>query len=107
MSALAPGQPIDWNTEGPSARNPHSFICLDRGRITIDEHFVCIPFTIELPTLAKWFPRPGEALAFGVKVKAFAINEPKLVTATNETPFVLINRIGRIPSERRMSRQRF
>jgi len=79
---------IDWNTEGVSPRNPHSFIQMDQGRITIDENFSSIRFEIHMPTNVKWFPRPGEARSFTVKVKAFAVGAPHIVTETNETSFV-------------------
>lgn len=89
--------PIDWNTEGNSARNPHSFIWIDTGRITIDEHFSSVRFEIRMPTNVKWFPRQGEARQFVLKVKAFAVQAPHVVTETNETSFVVMNRVGTAP----------
>lgn len=70
---------------------------MDSGRITIDEHFSSIRFEIRMPTNVMWYPRPGEARSFVLKVKAFAIEAPHIATETNEASFVVMNRVGTAP----------
>ena len=70
---------------------------MDGGRITIDENFSSVRFEIYMPTNVGWFPRPGEARSFVLKVKAFAVEAPHIVTETNETSFVIMNRMGTAP----------
>jgi len=108
VALIAPSiasQPVDWQTDGSSPRNPQSLITLaPSGRITVDSELTCVTFNISLPTTSKLFPGPGEARAFGVKVKAFAVEDPsRMVTSTSEVPFVVVNRMGPIV-ERRTSR---
>ncbi|KAF8328831.1 uncharacterized protein EI90DRAFT_1481129 [Cantharellus anzutake] len=105
LALIAPSiasQPIDWQTEGSAPRNPQSFITLaPSGRITVDSQLTCVTFNISLPTTSKLFPGPGEARAFGVKVKAFAVEDPsRMVTATSEVPFVVVNRVGTVLDRR-------
>ncbi|KAF8319439.1 hypothetical protein DL93DRAFT_2164641 [Clavulina sp. PMI_390] len=88
---------IDWNSEGRARRNPNSIIWMDEGRITIDENFTSIRFEIQFPTNVLWFPRPGEARSFAIKAKAFAVQAPHIMTETNETSFVVMNRVGMAP----------